>query len=254
MPRGLRVASVITRLDTARDTPLGASTVGRRLRAVRTTILLVLLAACGAAQRPRPTTGSIGGLARDNASGEPVAMASLALSNGARVTSLPNGLYVIDDITPGRYTLVAKFAGQPITIKNIDVRAGDATFVDVNFTLGSPDPILVDYGDPTQGAITHYRPKREITLIEGTVSELQTRERVIGAVVTAVGGPRAETLQTITDNHGRYKFDVVEPGTYVVSAYYNIGGRGQIEVRRAGIEVEHAQGVIVPIWVELAKQ
>jgi protocatechuate 3,4-dioxygenase beta subunit len=61
-------------------------------------------------------------------------------------------------------------------------------------------------------------------------------------------------LQTVTNEHGRYRFDAVEPGTYVVSAYYNISGRGQIEVRRAGIEVERAQGVIVPIWLELTGQ
>jgi hypothetical protein len=217
-------------------------------------ILLVLLVACGAAQRPRPTEGSIGGLVRDRASGEPVAMASLRLSNGATATSAPDGLYAIDHVKPGRYTLHAKFAGQPITIKNIDVRAGDATFVDVTFTLGNPEPILVDFGDPTQGAITRYKPSREVTLIEGTVSELTSRERVVGAVVTAVGGPRAEVLQTVTDAQGRYRFDPVEPGTYVVSAYYSIGGRGQIEVRRSDIEVARAEGVIVPIWVELSKQ
>lgn len=217
-------------------------------------MLLVLLAACGAAQRPQPTEGSIGGLVRDRASGDPIGMASLELSSGATARSAPDGLYAIDHVKPGRYTLVAQFAGQPITIKNIDVRAGDATFVDVTFTLGNPDPIIVDFGDPTQGEITRYKPKRNITLIEGTVSELTTRERVIGAVVTASGGPRAETLQTVTDTQGRYKFDAVEPGTYVVSAYYNIGGRGQIEVRRSDIVVARAEGVVVPIWVELSKQ
>lgn len=216
--------------------------------------LLVLVAACGAAQHARPTTGSIGGLVRDQASGEPVAMATLTLSNGQTATSAPDGLYAIDRIEPGRYTLVAKFAGQPITIKNIDVRAGDATFVDVTFTLGNPEPILVDFGDPTQGEITHYTSKRGISLIEGVVSEAGTRQRVSGAVITAVGGPRAETLQTVTDAQGRYRFDTVEPGTYAVSAYYSIGGRGQIEVRRSDIVVEQAQGVVVPIWLELAKQ
>jgi hypothetical protein len=216
--------------------------------------LLVLFAACGAAQRPRPTTGSIGGLARDKGSGEPVGMASLQLSNGARTTTAVDGLYAIDHIKPGRYNLVAQFAGQPITVRNIDVRAGDATFVDLSFTLGDPVPILVDFGDPTQGAITTYKPKTEITVIEGAVSELTTHERLIGAVITAVGGPRGETLQTVTDNQGRYRFDTVLPGTYAVSAYYNIGGRGQIEVRRSDIEVEPATGVVVPIWVELTKQ
>jgi hypothetical protein len=217
-------------------------------------MLLVLLAACAAAQRPRPTEGSIGGLVRDQASGDPVGMASLKLSTGQTATSAPDGLYVIDHIKPGRYTLVGKFAGQPVTINNIDVRAGTATFVDVTFTLGNPDPIIVDYGDPKQGAITRYRSKRDVTVIEGTVSELESKERVIGAVVTAFGGPRADVLQTVTDAQGRYRFDPIEPGTYVVSAYYNIGGRGQIEVRRSDIVVERAEGVVVPIWVELTKQ
>ena len=181
-------------------------------------------------------------------------MASLKLSDGKRATTAPDGLYAIDRVKPGRYDLRATFAGQPITVRNIDVRAGEATFVDLNFTLGDPVPILVDFGDPTQGAITTYKPKRSNTLIEGAVSELTTHDRLIGAVITAVGGPRGETLQTVTDNQGRYRFDPVEPGTYVVSAYYNIGGRGQIEVRRSGIEVESATGVVVPIWVELTKQ
>src|SRR5687768_16718489 len=144
-------------------------------------ILLVLLAACGAAQRPQPTTGSIAGLVRDKASGEPVAMAELRVDK-ARTVSAPDGLYTIDHLKPGRYTLDGKFAGQPIKILNIDIKAGDATFVDVTFTLGNPEPIIIDWGDPTQGAITRYRPKHEISLIEGIVSEMQTRERVSGAV------------------------------------------------------------------------
>lgn len=217
-------------------------------------LLVLLLAACAARQAPRPTAGSIGGLVRDRASGEPVGMAELQLSSGAKATSAPDGLYTIDRVEPGTYTLVATFAGQPVTIKNIPVRAGEATFVDVTFTLGNPEPILVDFGDPTQGEITRYRNKRETSLIEGTVSEMTTHERVVGAVVTANGGPRDDTLQTITDAQGRYRFDTVEPGTYVVSAYYSIGGRAQIEVRRSDIVVERAEGVVVPIWVELTKQ
>jgi hypothetical protein len=217
-------------------------------------LLVLLLAACAARQAPRPTTGSVGGLARDHGSGEPVGMAELRLSSGATTTSGPDGLYAIDRVKPGTYTLVAKFAGQPVTIRNIPVRAGEATFVDVTFTLGDPEPILVDFGDPTQGEITRYRNKRETSLIEGTVSEMTTHERVVGAVVTATGGPRDDTFQTITDAQGRYRFDTVEPGTYVVSAYYSIGGRAQIEVRRSDIVVERAEGVVVPIWVELTKQ
>lgn len=220
-------------------------------------MLLVLLAACGGVTHPRPTEGSIGGLVRDRASGEPVGMAEIRVS-GIETRSAPDGLYSIDHLKPGRYSLHARFAGQPITIRNIDVKAGDATFVDVTFTLGNPEPLDVDFGDPTQGAIKRYRPKQlspSVALIDGTVSELETKMRIVGAVVTAEGpgGPQG-TLQTVTDDQGRYRFDGVTPGTYAVSAYYSIGGRGQIEVRRSDIEVAGAEHVEIPIWIELSKQ
>ena len=172
---------------------------------------------------------------------------------GTRTVSAPDGLYAIDHLKPGRYSLFAKFAGQVVTINNIDVRAGDAAFVDVTFTLGNPDPITVDFGDPTQGEIKRFRPRQDVASIEGVVSEFGSRARVIGAVVTAYGGPRAETLQTVTDAHGRYRFDGVAPGTYAVSAYYSIGGRGQIEVRRSDVVVDAGHGVFVPLWIELKR-
>jgi hypothetical protein len=218
-------------------------------------MLLVLLAACGARQHPKPTDGSVGGLVRDRASGEPVAMADIHIAQRTTVSS-PEGLYAVDHLRPGRYTLQARFAGQPITIRNIDIKPGDATYVDITFTLGNPEPIEVDFGDPTQGEIKRYHPKQlapNVALIEGTVSELGTHERLVGAVVTAEG-PRNETLQTVTDNQGRYRFDAVLPGVYAVSAYYSVGGRGQIEVRRSDIEVAGAERVEIPIWVETAKQ
>ncbi|HEY5948784.1 MAG TPA: carboxypeptidase-like regulatory domain-containing protein, partial [Kofleriaceae bacterium] len=185
--------------------------------------LLVLLAACGAAQSSgahgrRSTTGSIGGLARDLASGESVANATVKLSTGATTTTGPAGLYSIDDIKPGTYSLVATYAGQPVTVTNILIDAGQVTFVDINFTLGNAEPITLDYG-AQRGEVIHYVSKRGQTTLEGAVSDMTTRERVSGAVVTAVGGSRNDTLQTVTDEQGRYRFDAVDPGTYVVSAY-----------------------------------
>jgi hypothetical protein len=38
-----------------------------------------------------------------------------------------------------------------------------------------------------------------------------------------------------------------------VSAYYSIGGRAQIEVRRSAITVEGAEAVVVPLWIELGR-
>jgi hypothetical protein len=224
------------------------------------TVLPVVLAtcgllACGATQTgaPRPTQGAIAGLVRDRASGEPIAMAEIQIA-GRTTRSNLQGLYTLDHLPPGTYELGASFAGQPVRITNVPIDAGLATYVDITFTLGKVEPIVVDFGDPSFGAIHRYRwldRPADIGRIEGTVVDTTSRARVAGAVVTAVGGPRDETLQTVTDDHGRYLFDPVYPGIYAVSAYYALGGRGQIEVWRNAISVDGAEGVIVPLQIEV---
>jgi hypothetical protein len=137
------------------------------------------------------------------------------------------------------------------------VRAGDQAIVDLTFTLGAPDPVHVDFGDPKQGAIDRYRPKHLApngAIIAGTVTDAATHERVAGAIVTVVRSQNTVAEQTSSDDQGRYYFDHVLPGTYTVSAYYSIAGRGQIEVRRSDISVGDGEAVVVPLWIELAKQ
>ncbi len=246
---------------------------------MRIAVLALIVVGCGtAASRypARPTTGTIAGLARDHDSGDPVALADIRL-RGSGVDNIPGGrgkpaplhfgralstdqgTYAIKHLKPGRYQLSARFAGQPVEVTNIDVRAGETTHVDLVFTLGKPDLIRVDYGDPQQSQIDRYKPSHigtQVSIIEGTVNDLSTHERVPGAVVTAVlhgSGINEQTEQTISDDDGHYRFDPVAPGTYAVSAYYSIGGRGQIEVRRSGIAVAGAEAVIVPLWIELVR-
>ena len=229
------------------------------LRAVRMYLLLGL-AACGGAQRPRPTVGAIAGLARDHDSGDPIAHADVHIrlkgEMGARsLTTSKDGTYQLDHLKPGTYSLNAEFAGQPIDIEDIVVKPGDTAVVDLTFTLGRPDPVHYDFGNAHDGAIDHFHPKGvspSQAVIEGTINDAGTRDRVIGAVVYAVD-QSGTAISTVTDDSGRYRFDT-SPGTYSVSAYYSIGGRGQIEVRRMGIRVDGAEGVIVPLWVETNKQ
>jgi hypothetical protein len=205
--------------------------------------------------------GTIAGLARDHDSGDPIAHAEIrirSLGGEPRVTSSSDrGLYGIDQLIPGRYDLIAQFAGQPVEVRNIDVRSGETTTVDLVFTLDQPDPIRIDYADPKTAAIDRYKPRglaTSVAVIEGTVNDSATRLRVPGAVVTAIGGGApSRTEQTVSDEHGRYRFDAIVPGTYSVSAYYSIGGRGQIEVRRSGIAVAGAEAVVVPLWIEMAR-
>jgi hypothetical protein len=255
--------SPVTRLDGDRPVCLAIRAPLAILRLVRIALLLACLVACGAPQRARPTTGAIAGLARDHDSGDPIAKAEIRVHAAASAhqlttTSSDLGLYDVDHLAPGRYHLSAAFAGQPLEVANIDVRAGETTMVDLTFTLGRPDPIRVDFGDPRAGAIDRYRPRGAGTtaagaIIEGTVNDTTTRLRVPGAVITAVGTDIAKTQQTISDDHGRYRFDAMPPGIYSVSAYYSLGGRGQIEVRRSGINVDAAEAVVVPLWIETAR-
>lgn len=226
--------------------------------------VLVALAACGSAQHPvpQPKGGSIAGVARDHDSGEPVAKATVVvrpegvLANARTVTTDAKGNYSLPDLPEGTYSLSASFAGQPISVEHITMTHGHPATVDLTFTLGRPDPVQVDFGNPKEGAIDRYRPphhSQATGLIEGVVMDSGSRDRVPGAVVTATRGPDVNALQGVTDDQGRYKFDDVEPGTYIVSAYYSIGGRAQIEIRRSDIAVAGGEGVIVPLWIESAK-
>jgi uncharacterized surface anchored protein len=228
-------------------------------------LVVVVLAAC-TPPHPVPaqlTTGSITGLARDHDSGSIIAKADVRLhapgemSAAKRMVSTEHGTFTFDRLAPGIYELVAEFAGQTITVDNVAVHAGEPTVVDLTFTLGRPDPVHVDYGDPSQGAIDHYKPADlppSVSTIEGTVKDSGTHERVPGAVVTAIRPPDTLAQQTVTDDQGRFRFEHLEPGTYAVSAYYSISGRGQFEVRRTGIAIAGGEVAVVPLIIEVAKQ
>ncbi|MEJ7603476.1 MAG: carboxypeptidase-like regulatory domain-containing protein [Kofleriaceae bacterium] len=220
------------------------------------------MAAASSQARSRSSTGGIAGLARDHDSGDPVAKAEIRVRatgefKPVATLSSERGQFDIQKLQPGRYTLSALFAGQPVEVSNIEVRAGEITIVDVTFTLGRPEPINYDYS-AKGGEIDRYRPKalatRPVSLIEGTVNDMSTRQRVAGAVVTAVHDQNiSSTQQTVSDDSGRYRFDAVPPGIYSISAYYSVSGRAQIEVRRSGIEVASSEAVVVPLWIEMQR-
>ena len=220
-------------------------------------ILLWVVAACGSAQHgtSAPAEGALVGLARDHDSGDAIAKAKIHVRPQGQIVPLetltkPDGGYAMAHLAPGKYSLTASFGGQNVDVENIEVKVGDPTVVDVMFTLGQPDPHPVDFGDPKESEIDHY--KHAHALIEGTISNRASHDRVAGAVITAIGPGAGHdtTLQAVSDDQGRYRFDPVAPGVYIISAYYAVDQRGQIEVRRSDIEVDEQQGVIVPLWVE----
>ena len=217
--------------------------------------------ACSAPRAPaRPTTGAIAGLARDHDTGDLIAKAEIRVAAVARepraTLSDDRGSYELARLAPGKYRLVATFAGQPVAIDNVEVRAGATAVVDIVFTLGRPDPIAIDNAD-LKSKIERYHPKHlasSVAIIEGTVNDNETRERVVGAVVTAVADDDPGQAQhTVSDDFGRYRFELMPPGVYAVSAYYSISGRGQVEVRRGNIAVAGAEAVVVPLWIEMTQ-
>jgi hypothetical protein len=240
---------------------LGATGEPAHNRKVRILLILLVAASCATTSQPhhsaRTTTGGIAGLTRDHDSGDPVAKAEIRVravdGRSLTTTSRDDGLYDIEALAPGTYVLVAMFAGQPVEVTNIEVRAGKITMVDIVFTLGRPEPIKIDFGNSKANKIDRYRPKKAsplVGIIEGTVNDATTKQRVVGAVVTAATGDVSKTQQTVSDDAGRFRFET-EPGVYVVSAYYSVGGRGQIEVRRSDIAVAGAELVHVPLWIEM---
>lgn len=225
--------------------------------------LAAAVAACGGAQHasaPRRDEGAIAGVARDRDSGDAIGKAEIrvradgVLGAARAATSDGKGAYQVDHLRPGRYSLSASFAGQPVDVEHIDVARGKTVIVDLTFTLGRPDPITVDFGNPKDGAIGRYHPPHHegTGIIEGNVTDSGSRERVPGAVVTATRGPDTDSLQAISDDQGRYRIDPVPPGTYTVSAYYSVAGRAEIEIRRSDIAVAGGEGVFVPMWIETA--
>jgi hypothetical protein len=213
-------------------------------------LVLVALAACMTAARPRPTDGGIGGLTRDRDSGYALGYVTLRLRAGTRVeTSTREGLFGFDHLAPGRYTIDARYGDLRATLKNIDVSRGDVTIVELDIGSGSNER---DYAtDTLDSTIGHFTPTKHDAatgIIEGTITDTKSRRRIGGASITAVAG--GVTLQAISDDAGRYRFDPVSPGTYSISAYYAVSGHGQIEVRRSAIVVEGGHGVRVPLWIE----
>lgn len=215
-------------------------------------LLLVLLAACGASHvTATPKPGAITGLVRDAATSVSLAQVDVALG-GRTTTSSTAGVYLFDGLPPGQYTLRSTYAGHAITIEHIDVSPGTASYVDIAFNRDEGATQTIDWARVRGDEIEHFTAT--VPRIEGTVADANTRSRVAGAVVTAVAaGSGADALQTVSDDDGRYRIDNVPAGTYAVSAYYSMGGRGQIEVRRSEIEIKAGEGVLVPLWIELGK-
>ncbi|MCH4822016.1 TonB-dependent receptor [Gramella lutea] len=101
-------------------------------------LLLSLLLIVTAMQAQDATTGAIGGKLSDKEmGGEPLPFANVLLKNSAKgTTSDYDGIYLLDKLEPGTYTVVFSFVGyETLEIPDVVVEAGKVT--EINTELGS---------------------------------------------------------------------------------------------------------------------
>lgn len=218
--------------------------------------LLLGLAAChGRLQAPAaPRPGMIAGLVRDAGTGEAIANSIIVLRRPGAIEPVRdvadgNGAYMIPSVPPGRYTVHAYVAQTLVGEREAEVRPNEITGVD--FTVGHV-AIDSDLDTPGSPALWHYRPHGADPLtgaIEGTVADLHLA-RLAGAAVTVTSSGTVTTEATVTDDQGRFRIAELPPGRYDVSAFYDVVGRGQIEVRRSRVQIGGGDVVVVPLWLD----
>ena len=97
------------------------------------TFYLIVLFLTTSASIQAQTTGSISGTIKTS-DGDPAEFVNVSLKGTAKGdVADKNGNYIINNISPGSYTLVASFVGLENQQQTIDVRAGEKILVD--FTL-----------------------------------------------------------------------------------------------------------------------
>ena len=220
--------------------------------------VFLLIAACHASAPPAPTTGTLQGQVRDQDSGAALANAALAFQRDGTLrpillASATDGSYQLARLRPGRYDVTATYAGVTVDVRGVELVAGRTLDVDVDLPLGRAELHHLDFGDPRDGELRFYRPRGadpRVGGIEGTLADAVTRERIVGAVITATSPALTEAAQVVTDDHGRFALRDLPPGPYSVSAYYTITRHATIQVEHNRVPVRGGEAAVVPLFVE----
>lgn len=225
---------------------------------LRLLVLAVAVAGCHPQPSRAPERGGIAGQVRDRLTGEAVTATLTAHdSNSFAVESAKtsaDGSYAIAGLAPGVYDMVVVLRGTTIQLTDIPVTAGHITAFDVPVDVGAVEVPPISYHQIEGDSLKTYQPPGldpDKARIEGTVTDSVSLERVAGAVVVATSPDLAEVLTVVSDERGRFRFPDGPPAIYTLSAFYQVARRGQIEVRRSGVEAPPGTAVIVPIFIEV---
>jgi hypothetical protein len=222
--------------------------------------LLVAAIACGGPQagepagseapsldqvESKPGSGTLEGVVIDVAADRPVSFAEVAVyaedtgELAGTTTTDQRGRYKVPDLPPGSYRVVVSFSNLTSESRGVSL------FAD------RPTPLRVELStDPGGGPLE----SREATgashgSIEGVVLDGVRGDPLGGATIEVSSRSMADPLFTIADERGHFRVAGLAAGTYVVSVYYSLVDKGNIEVRRSGVVVE--RGVVTRLTLEL---
>jgi hypothetical protein len=222
--------------------------------------LLALFAACGPATATDTATpaapsldqvessagnGTLEGVVIDVATDRPVSFADVSVyvedtgELAGETTSDQAGRYKVPNLPPGSYRVIVKFS-------NLSSEArGVSLFAD------KPTPLKVELSSDAGSAPLESRGDNGSSLgsIEGVVLDGVRGEPLGGATVEVSSKKLVDPLFTIADEGGKFQVAGLAADTYVVSVYYSLVDKGNIEVRRSGVVVE--SGIATRLTLEL---
>jgi hypothetical protein len=233
---------------------------------VRATLLLIA-ASCGG--RPAaPTapatsagTGGIAGAVRERDSGEPVSFVTVTASGDGRGSSATDGGggFRIDGLRPGRYRVVANWGGAEVVNDGVIVVAGNFTKVDLRLALAPASHPAAALGPGVDVQLRPDAPPVPTASathggIRGLIRDKVTSERLGGAVIAASNPALRDAILSMADDNGRFRMPALPPGVYTLSAYYQVVGRGAIEVRRTNVRVVAGEITVIDLDLDAQAQ
>ncbi len=143
-------------------------------------------------QSQEATTGAIGGKLSDKEmNGEPLPFANVLLKNSTKgTTSDYDGIYLLDKLEPGTYTVVFSFVGyETLEVPNVVVEAGKVT--EVNTELGSSAAALDEVVITTVS-----RRDSEVALLIEQKNSVDIKESIGAQELAKLGVSDAATATT----------------------------------------------------------
>ena len=176
------------------------------------------------------SAGHLSGAVQDD-EGRAISLADVVVSSETgkewNETSDASGRYQILNLEPGSYQVVVTHSGRFAVANGVSVIQGQTT--DLAHRLAAS-------GDSS--ADQHAALESSAGIISGTILDASSREPLGGATVELSNPEMSEALFTLADENGTFRFPNISPATYVVSVYYSLVNKGNVEIRRSGVVVE----------------